>query len=250
MTRAGRHRWFPWICNCEEASEQSDSSPHNANVLRGPRANEMSPSMGSDAAALASPTRRRPVLGGSRTRHVERVLVHVYDLGDSFLTRGLWNSVAKNYGAFHTGVEVYGREYLFGVAMSGEDGLPIQDATGITGISWHTPRDNCDHSYRETLSMGFTTLSQDEVFALVEEMKFDWTSSSYNVLTRNCHDFTNEMCLRLGVAGLPAWVNSLAPTGASTYEYFENTDSGYDGGESLYELFGSVRNGLYRGLGW
>lgn len=173
----------------------------------------------------------------------ERVLVHVYDLGDSFLTRGL-NSVAKSYGAFHTGVEVYGREWLFGVAVNEDDG------TDPTGVSWHLPRENRDHSFRETLSMGFTSRSPEEVLQIVEEMKLQWRSSTYHVLTCNCHDFSNALCVRLGVAGLPSWVNSLAPAGADTYEYFENTDSGYDGGEALFEMWGSVQNSLYRGLGW
>ena len=37
----------------------------------------------------------------------ERVLVRVYDLGQAMLTR-VHNQLTKEYGAFHTGVEVYG----------------------------------------------------------------------------------------------------------------------------------------------
>jgi len=178
-------------------------------------------------------------------RRQERVLVHVYDLGDTFLTRGLWNSVLKSYGAFHTGVEVYGREWLFGVSTGDEN-----DFSDPTGVSWHSPKENRDHSYRETLSMGFTSKSPEEVLQIIEELKLKWRSSTYNILTRNCHDFSEDLCQRLGVGSLPEWVNSLAPTGAQTYDFFENTDSGYDGGEALFEMWDSLKSSVYWGLGW
>lgn len=196
-------------------------------------------SAGSYATGGASSSR-----AGDRSR---MVLVHVYDLGDSFLARSL-NSVAKDYGAFHTGVEVYGREWYFGAVM--EDSAASSPFPDVTGVAWHVPKLNSDHGFRESLSMGFTTLSEIEVQDVLEQMRWEWRSSTYNVLSRNCHDFSNELCRRLGVCSLPPWVNALAPKGQSTYEYFENTDSGYDGGEAVFELLGAVRKGFWRGLGW
>mmetsp|Transcript_46676 Transcript_46676/g.105775 ORF Transcript_46676/g.105775 Transcript_46676/m.105775 type:complete len:225 (-) Transcript_46676:56-730(-) len=167
----------------------------------------------------------------------EPVRVHVYDLGQLYLTWGL-NAVAKNYGAFHTGVEVYGREWHFGETMSDL----------ATGIAWHAPKANQDHAYRETLAMGCTRLSPDQVVQVIEEMQEQWTGRSYDMLKRNCHSFSDAFCQRLGVGGLPPWVNTLADTGASTVEFVDNTDSGYDGGEGVFELFSSVKRSLYTTL--
>mmetsp|Transcript_98821 Transcript_98821/g.283880 ORF Transcript_98821/g.283880 Transcript_98821/m.283880 type:complete len:301 (+) Transcript_98821:67-969(+) len=276
----GSHRWFPWICNCSENLDVD--SP--ANAAAGSVASRCSGSGAGDDLQFPPTLRYWPKQGGGasassasssgrasgrrssaiieaasqsastrRGQHCERVLVHVYDLGDSFLTRSLWNSVAKSYGAFHTGVEVYGREWLFGVAIGLEgDSEMVVDMfiPDTTGICWHAPKANVDHSFRETLSMGFTALSESELMALIEQMKLEWTSSTYNMLSRNCHDFSKALCLQLGVSGLPPWVNSLAPTGQSTYEYLENTDSGYDGGEAVFDLLGTVKQGFLRGLGW
>mmetsp|Transcript_9019 Transcript_9019/g.23355 ORF Transcript_9019/g.23355 Transcript_9019/m.23355 type:complete len:230 (-) Transcript_9019:286-975(-) len=163
----------------------------------------------------------------------ERVLVHVYDLGQSYLTQGL-NSVTRTYGAFHTGVEVYGKEWLFG--MAGGD---------TSGIAWHEPKQCRDHTFRETLSMGCTPYSEVEVLSIIEELKCEWRGCSYDMLTRNCHHFSDAFCRRLQVASLPTWVNTLAGTGHATYEFLESGDSGYDGGEALFKLLDNVWSNMY-----
>jgi len=208
--------WFSW--GSSSSSSAAATGPRGADAIDRPRAG------------------RRPA-----TR--ERVLLHVYDLGDSVITRGL-NAVSSTYGAFHTGVEVHGREWMFGCVV--DDNAPV-DSTGIT---WHLPQGNRDHSYREALSMGFTTFTEQEVMQIVSVLQAEWTSSSYNVLTRNCNDFSNEFCRRLGVAQVPQWINTLAPTGAAVSEFIEQADSGYDGGEGVFELLDTIKHGFYTGIGW
>jgi len=164
----------------------------------------------------------------------ERVLVRVYDLGTTFVTR--WhNEVTTNYGAFHTGVEVYGREWSFGMTF---DNIS-------TGVTSNLPCKNTDHVFRETLSMGYTTLSEKQVKVVIEEMRRIWKGHTYNVLSRNCHNFSDTLCQKLGVARLPGWVNDLASTGAQTVEYLDRSDSGYDGGKALVDFFGSMKNSMY-----
>mmetsp|Transcript_91495 Transcript_91495/g.264026 ORF Transcript_91495/g.264026 Transcript_91495/m.264026 type:complete len:252 (-) Transcript_91495:58-813(-) len=164
----------------------------------------------------------------------ERVLVRVYDLGRTVLTR--WhNEVSKGYGAFHTGVEVYGREWSFGMTFDDYS----------TGVTCNPPMMNPDHNFRETLCMGYTSMSPKEVLRVIEEMKKDWKGCTYHVLNRNCHCFSDELCVRLGVSRLPSWVNQLAGTGASTFEYLDSADSGYDGGKALFDFIGSMRRSVY-----
>lgn len=273
MEGAARTRpWFPWLCACGDDDTGADGSPAAATIIRSsPQGaggdfgtGELPPTVhclragrrddGGDTSGLLPPRPAQP--RGRDVRVAARVLVHVYDLGDSFFTRGLWNSVARGYGMFHTGVEVYGQEFSFGGAAP-SDGDGEGDAArcyrsavfDAPGISWGVPKANPDHSFRETLSMGLTALTEHEVMQLVAHMQRRWASSTYNVLSHNCHDFSHELCLSLGVAGLPDWVNSLAPTGARANEYLDATDSGYDGGEAVFGLLGAVRGGLLRGLG-
>jgi len=164
----------------------------------------------------------------------ERVLVRVYDLGQTFVTR--WhNRVSKSYGAFHTGVEVYGREWSFGMTLDDYS----------TGVMANPPLENPDHSFRETLSMGYTSLSPRQVMQVIEEMKVEWKGCTYHVLNRNCHSFSDAFCKKLGVASMPPWINDLAGTGAGAVEFLDSADSGYDGGSALAEFLGSVKTRVY-----
>mmetsp|Transcript_72145 Transcript_72145/g.167192 ORF Transcript_72145/g.167192 Transcript_72145/m.167192 type:complete len:315 (-) Transcript_72145:163-1107(-) len=135
-----------------------------------------------------------------------RVSLRVYDLGQTVLTRG-YNAMNKNYGAFHTGVEVYGREWSFGAAPE-----------GYSGIGENPPGENTMHSFRETLVMGYTKYNPEQITEIIDEMSEEWTGMSYEVLTKNCHNFSEAFCRRLGVPGLPSWVNDLASTFAPKVE--------------------------------
>merc|ERR1719287_74115 len=118
-----------------------------------------------------------------------------------------------------------------------------------TGITWNAPAQNPDHSFRETLSMGYTSCSPRQVMQVIDDMKIAWKGCTYNVLSRNCHNFSDTLCGRLGVAALPAWVNDLADTGAQTVEFLDSADSGYDGGTAVFDFFGSMRNKVVSAFG-
>lgn len=130
-----------------------------------------------------------------------RVFLRVYDLGQTLVTQG-YNMVNKRYGAFHTGVEVYGREWSFGGTPEGYE----QES----GVGENVPGEHPCHSFRETLMMGYTARNPEEVLDLVEAMKLEWRGGRYDMFARNCHNFSIDFCGRLGVAEIPAWVNELA----------------------------------------
>lgn len=175
-----------------------------------------------------------PSLLGADARTPERVFVRVYDLGRTCVTR--WhNKMIKSYGIFHTGVEVYGREWCFGMTFD----------EWSSGITWHRPGMNPDHTFRETLSMGFTHFSPKEVIQIIEEMQLEWRGNTYSVLSRNCHNFSDTFCRLLGVGRLPQWVNDLADAGTHTAEFLDGADSGYDGGAALFGLMDGVARTLF-----
>lgn len=125
------------------------------------------------------------------------VYLNIYDL-DS--VSKVVNSVARTMGtgAFHAGVEVYGHEYSFGYIVDGE-----------TGVTKTKARCHPYHVYRETIPMGKTPLTKEEVDILVEVMKMQWIGDTYDLLSRNCLNYADYFCNLLDVGGVPDWVMSL-----------------------------------------
>ncbi|CAE7351504.1 unnamed protein product [Symbiodinium sp. CCMP2592] len=139
------------------------------------------------------------------------VSVHIYDVTGNGAVQQL-NQVfrAAGTGAFHAGVEVYGREYSFGYCDGG------------SGIFDCEPKECSSHSYREAVDMGFTALSSDEVRSVLGRLALDWPGTGYDLLRRNCCSFCNVLCIELGVGPMPAWVSNLAAAGASLSDAAEN----------------------------
>merc|ERR1719296_709004 len=122
-----------------------------------------------------------------------------YILGQTVITR--WhNNITKSYGAYHTGVEVHGREWAFGV--------PGDDLSSAVG--WCPPGECPEHDFREAIHMGQTSCSPKQVEAIIAEMRLAWKGETYDIFTRNCHKFSQAFCSRLGVAQTPSWINDLA----------------------------------------
>jgi len=126
------------------------------------------------------------------------VLLHIYDVG----TRATaLNKVlrAMGTGAFHIAVEVYSEEYSFAFT---ED-----DTTGVVSCK---PRECEGHVYRESLSMGRTSLTERDTRLLLRRLSRAWPGHSYDVMRRNCCHFCDELCFELGVDSIPAWVKNMA----------------------------------------
>lgn len=133
------------------------------------------------------------------------VRLNVYDLADSDVIAGVNNVLlAVGTGAFHAGVEVYYSEWSFGCT-------PGPNRSGIFCV----PPRSCDvHKFRESIVMGETHLSEEEVCALIDGLALQWNADGYDLLRRNCCHFSDELCIQLGVGPVPEWVTSLAGVGA------------------------------------
>lgn len=124
-----------------------------------------------------------------------KVVLNVYDLSDqnSML---YWCGV----GIFHTGVEVHGVEYAYG----GHE----YDASGVFATS---PKDAPGPvTFRESIVVGETALSSDEVQALMHTLGQTYKGSRYHLLQRNCNHFASDLCYQLCGQRSPPWVNRLA----------------------------------------
>lgn len=105
-------------------------------------------------------------------------------------------------GAYHAAVEVGGLEWSYGSKHRG---------TGVFAC----PPASCEaHHYRKSYPMGTTSKTPEEVKAIINAMAVEWQGRDYDLLRHNCTHFSNAFTQELGVGSLPAWVMSLAATGA------------------------------------
>uniref|UniRef100_A0A6T0WDF2 PPPDE domain-containing protein n=1 Tax=Alexandrium monilatum TaxID=311494 RepID=A0A6T0WDF2_9DINO len=131
------------------------------------------------------------------------VTLQIYDAGGTEVVKNVNKLLrAVGTGAFHTGVEVYGKEWSFGFTSDGS-----------SGIFSCPPRCCKTHAYRESVHLGETELSQLDVEALLSELSSQWRGGHYDVLRRNCTHFSEELCRCLGVGPVPAWVGNIALAG-------------------------------------
>jgi len=75
--------------------------------------------------------------------------------------------------------------------------------------------DGNPYKFKETLDMGTTPLSQEQVQGLLTRMIEEWQGNTYDLTRRNCCHFAQALCAELQTTvPYPAWVNRLAETGA------------------------------------
>ncbi|CAI7842752.1 unnamed protein product, partial [Closterium sp. NIES-54] len=148
----------------------------------------------------------------------KKVLLHVYDVTNSpdpnvnntvLRINGVARSTLGIGGIFHGAVEVFGEEWSFGYCERG------------SGVFSCRPKTNPYYSYRETVDMGETKLSAKRAGQVIAEMSVQWPGESYDMLGRNCNHFCDELCVKLGVGPIPAWVNRFARTGDSAAELYD-----------------------------
>mmetsp|Transcript_115145 Transcript_115145/g.203236 ORF Transcript_115145/g.203236 Transcript_115145/m.203236 type:complete len:269 (+) Transcript_115145:46-852(+) len=132
------------------------------------------------------------------------VNLHIYDVTTETTVRAV-NGVfrAVGTGAFHAAVEVLGVEYSFGYCEEG------------TGVFECPPKGCEEHNYRESMEMKATTLTPDQIAAVIARMSAEWQGEAYDLLRRNCCTFSNALCVELGCGEIPKWVTNLAGAGAT-----------------------------------
>jgi len=152
------------------------------------------------------------------------VTLRVYNLGKSSEVRHINRILrALGTGAFHCGVEVYGREWSY-----------RGNSSSATGVFSCRPCECDRHSYYESMPMGSTTLSEDDVLLLVKQLEKEWLGTYYNVLTHNCCHFSELFCRCLGVADIPPWLTNLADTGAAIADGLEHIQNAIS--QEYYDL--------------
>jgi hypothetical protein len=114
------------------------------------------------------------------------------------------NQVAGQFlglgGAFHAGVEIAGTEWTY----------------GCEGVSENEPRRHPENIYAESIRIGETDLSSDDIANIVRKLQDVWRGEDYDMLRHNCCSFSRELCKELVGKPIPAWVDRLAHLASST----------------------------------
>jgi len=114
------------------------------------------------------------------------VWLHVYhcDPYTAFLNQAILTR--NDVGIYHCGVEVYSDEWSF---QYFED---TWDDPTVSGIIRCSPRQMFGYDYQETVHLGVTSLSEEEVDKELTRLKEEWPACSYHLTRNNCLVFAEH----------------------------------------------------------
>uniref|UniRef100_A0A7S3K2U1 PPPDE domain-containing protein n=1 Tax=Aureoumbra lagunensis TaxID=44058 RepID=A0A7S3K2U1_9STRA len=142
-----------------------------------------------------------------RLEAVSPVILNVYHVGNrrsiSRLNKAL-RDVLRLGGVFHTGVEVCGIEWSYGYCEEQR-----------SGVFSSRPRQCPVHVYRESVYLGDCGLGALEIKSMLKLLRREWMGPDYDLLRKNCNNFTTVFSNALGLGDIPKWCNRLARLGAS-----------------------------------
>ncbi|XP_060663019.1 deubiquitinase DESI2 [Drosophila nasuta] len=130
----------------------------------------------------------------------EPVILNVYDL----FNVNEFGAARIGLGIFHTGIQVYDKEYTYGGHSYSNSGIfEIMPRTAEIELGEH-------FHYRESIQLGYTQFTRDEVMRIVEQLGCQFTGNSYHLTSNNCNHFSDAMSRILCGQQIPKWINRLA----------------------------------------
>ncbi|KAK8637787.1 hypothetical protein V6N13_136247 [Hibiscus sabdariffa] len=134
---------------------------------------------------------------GESNRNETKVVLHVYDL-----THINKFSYWFGLGVYHSGIEVHGKEYGFG-----------SHEFPVSGVFEVEPKNCPGFAYRRSISLGSISIPLSEFTEFIENIASQYHGNSYNLVSKNCNHFTDDVARKLTGKSIPGWVNRLARLG-------------------------------------
>jgi len=128
---------------------------------------------------------------GEAERVGSDVTLHVYqcDQFTGFLNK--WWLKDSEMPIYHLAVEVHGEEWSF---QYFED---CWDDESVSGVIRCQPKNMEGYEYQESVILGPTALSEDEIVELLLGLHYDYPACSYHLTRRNCLTFAEELVRQL-----------------------------------------------------
>ncbi|KAK8520431.1 hypothetical protein V6N13_031118 [Hibiscus sabdariffa] len=135
---------------------------------------------------------------GESNSNETKVVLHVYDLTHI-------NNVSYWFGlgVYHSGIEVHGKEYGFG-----------SHEFPVSGVFEVEPKNCPGFAYRRSIPLGSISIPLSEFTEFIEKIASQYHGNSYNLVSKNCNHFTDDVARKLTGKSIPRWVNRLARLGA------------------------------------
>ena len=123
-----------------------------------------------------------------------QVLLNVYNIHEGNTVLG-----SMGLGIYHSGVEINGKEYSF-------------SASGVCRTNPKLPEFG---EFKESIVIG-SFQGLDFLNSTVASLAAsDFLPGTYNVVNKNCNNFSNALCVSLCNNPIPTWINRAASIGSS-----------------------------------